>query len=64
MKDCDRPDCPAHLVTDLEDLEDRLKSVETTLMEFTVKFDTMTKMTQFIAVAVCAALGIDVSGGM
>jgi hypothetical protein len=64
MKDCDRPDCPQHLLTDLEDLERRLTSVEQTLLEFTVKFDTMTKMTQFIAVAVCAALGIDVSGGM
>jgi hypothetical protein len=64
MKGCDLPDCPVHLLSDIDDLDDRLKSVEATLMEFTVKFDTMTKMTQFIMVAVCAALGIDVSGGM
>lgn len=62
--DCERPDCPRHLVNEIEDMERRLQSMERALIDFTARFETMTKMTQFIAVAVCAALGIDVSGGM
>jgi len=64
MKECDEPDCPKHLWKELDEMDQRLSSMEKTLIDFTARFDTMAKMTQFIAVAVCAALGIDVSGGM
>lgn len=63
-RECDKPDCPRHLVDEFNDMEARLISLEATILELSTRFDVVTKMTQFIAVAICASFGIDVSGGM
>jgi len=64
MNDCDRPDCPRHLVDEINDLENRIGSLEATILELSTRFDTVTKMTQFVLIAIAASFGIDVSGGM
>jgi len=52
------------ILSDLEDLEDRISALETVNIELLARLDTIAQMSKIVIVALAAMLGIDINGGM
>lgn len=52
------------ILSDLEDLDNRISALETVNIELLARLDTIAQMSKVVIVAVAAMLGIDINGGM
>lgn len=52
------------ILSDLEDLDNRISALETVNIELLARLDTIAQMSKVVIVAIAAMLGIDINGGM
>lgn len=52
------------ILSDLEDLDNRISALETVNIELLARLDTIAQMSKVVIVAIAAMFGIDINGGM